>query len=502
MSSWLADVRYAVRTFGRAPGFTAIVLLTVAIGTGANTAVFSFVSALLLRPATGVADPARLVAVFTSDFSSGPFGESSYPDFRSMQDDRETFAAVAAYESAAMILTAGSSVERVHAARVTGDFFNVIGLRVPMGRTLDDRDTGQPAPVVVISDDVWRRLFAADAAIVGRRLTLGRDVHTIVGVAPPRFEGLDLGDRIDAWIPMPAPADTPDERDRRGLMVVGRLTPGLSISAAQTRLDALAAQLAEAYPRTNRGTLGHPNDPRPMVVLLHTRLPPPFRGEATMIGALLLAATTLVLLIACANVASLLLSRSTARRREIAVRLALGASRGRLVRQLITESLVLSIAGGLLGLMLALWFAGALPSFFPPDQAHLIDARIDQSVILFTMSVSIVAGLLFGLVPAWHTRRWPALMALRSDAGGVSDGPGGVRARNTLAVAQVALSCVLLVSTGLLMRSLAKAFDADLGFGTRRAVVSFVELPPTLSPAEGSEVLRQRDRERPRDAWR
>jgi predicted permease len=491
MSSWIADVRYALRGFGRAPGFTAIVLLTIAIGTGANTAVFSFVSALLLRPAAGVADPARLVAVFTSDFSSGPYGDTSYPDFRSMRDDRATFASLAAYQSAAVILTAGTSVERVHVASVTGGFFDVTGLRVTQGRPLDDRDAAQAAPVVVISDGTWRRVFSSDAAIVGRTMTLGRDVYTIVGVAPPRFDGLDLGDRIDALIPMVAPPDTPGERDRRGLEVVGRLAPDLNLAAAQMRLDALADRLAEAYPATNRGTLARPGDPRPMTVVRHTRLPPEFRGEATMIGALLLAATTLVLLIACANVASLLLSRSTARRREIAVRLALGASRGRLVRQLITESLVLSTAGGLLGLLLAQWFAGALPSFFPPDQAHLLDARIDRSVFGFTMLVSIAAGILFGLVPAWHTRRWPAIMALRSDAAGVSDAPGGVRARNALVVVQVALSCVLLVSTGLLVRSLARTFDADLGFGTRRAVAAFVELSPTVSPAEGLEYFRQ-----------
>jgi len=227
-----------------------------------------------------------------------------------------------------------------------------------------------------------------------------------------------------------------------------------------------------------------------MTVLPHTRLGPAFRHEAGAISALLLAATTLVLLIACANVASLLLSRSTTRRREIAVRLALGASRGRLVRQLITESLVLSTAGGLLGLLLAMWLAGALPSFFPPEQAHLIDARVDQSVFVFSMAVSVAAGLLFGLVPAWHTRRWPALMALRGDAGGISDAVGGVRARNVLVIAQIALSCVLLISTGLLVRSLAKTFDADLGFGTKRAVVASVELPQAMGESEGAQYFR------------
>jgi putative ABC transport system permease protein len=344
--------------------------------------------------------------------------------------------------------------------------------------------------VALISDAVWRRTFRAERDVIGRTLAINGTVRTIVGVAPPRFDGLDLGDRMDVWTPMTPPPDTPAERDRRGLSLVGRLAPGVSLSQAQVRLNGLSAQLAAAYPDTNLGTLERPNDPRPMAVMRHTRLAPEFRGEAGTIGALLLAATTLVLLIACANVASLLLSRSTTRRRELAVRMALGASRGRLARQLITESLVLGAAGGALGVLGALWVAGALPSFFPPDQAQMIDARVDRSVLLFSTAVSIGAGLLFGLVPAWHARGWPVVVALRGDAGGVSDTMGGLRARNGLVIAQIALSCVLLISTGLLVRSLVKTFQADLGFGTKQAVVASVEAPAAMRESEGTEYFR------------
>ena len=490
MATWLADARYALRAFARTPGFTAIVLLTVAAGTGANATVFSFVNALLLRPAPGVADPSGLMAVYTSDFSSGPFGYTSYPDFQAMQDDRQTFASVAAHQSGAAILTVDGLATRVHAGRATAEFFDVIGLTTQMGRTLNRYDISPARAVAVVSDDVWRRTLGADSNAIGRTIALNGESRTIVGVLPPRFDGLDLGDRIEVWTPMTPPPDTPDARDSRTVSVVARLARGVSLSQAQLRLNALAAQLAAAYPATNLGTLEHPQDPRPMFVRRHTRLPPEFRGEAGMIGALLLAATALVLLIACANVASLLLSRSTARRREIAVRLALGATRARLVRQLIVESVVLGVAGGLLGLLAALWFAGALPSFFPPDQAEMLDARIDWSVLMFSLAVSIGAGLLFGLVPAWQARRWPALMALRGDAGGITDTAGGVRARNSLVVAQVALSCVLLISTGLLVRSLAKTLDADLGFGTKRAVLASVEVAPGTSEPEGAEYFR------------
>jgi predicted permease len=490
MATWLADVRYALRSFARTPGFTAIVLLTVAVGTGANATVFSFVNALLLRPAPLVADPSHLVSVFTSDFSSGPFGNTSYPDFQSIQDDAATFASVAAHQSAAAIMTVDGAASRVHAGRATGGFFDVVGLSARMGRMIDHDDVATARPVAVVSDDIWRRTLGEDRHVIGRTIALNGEVRTIVGVLPPRFDGLDLGDRIDVWTPMPVPPDSPEERDRRSLSVVGRLAPGVDVAQAQRRLDALAAQLAAAYPATNLGTLERPLEPRPLSVRRHTRLPPEFRGEAGMIGAVLLAATMIVLLIACANVASLLLSRSTARRREIAVRLALGATPGRLVRQLIAESVVLGIAGGLLGLLVALWFAGALPSFFPPDQAQMLDARVDWSVLMFSLALSLAAGLLFGLVPAWQTRRWPALLALRGDAGGISDPAGGLRARNGLVIVQVALSCVLLISTGLLVRSLAKSLDADLGFATRRAVLASVELAPATTDADAAAYFR------------
>ena len=261
-------------------------LLTVAVGTGANAAVFSFIDALLLRPAAGVVDPARLVAVFTSDYSAGPYGGSSHPDFRSMKDDAEIFASLAAYETHPAILNVGgAAAERVQALDVTGDFFSVLGLRPAIGRLLNDGDTAANAPrAVVVSDRLWRRTFAADPAIVGKTLVLGADTFAIVGVAPPRFDALDLGDTVDLWTPLYAPAARPSARGDRGLSIVGRLATGVSLEEAQGRLTGLAQRLAVAYPETNRGTLEQKDAPRPMFVLRHTRLGPAFRDQLAMIS--------------------------------------------------------------------------------------------------------------------------------------------------------------------------------------------------------------------------
>jgi putative ABC transport system permease protein len=491
MTMLLLDVRYALRGLVRAPGFAAIVLITVAIGTGANAAVFSFIDAMLLRPATGVADPARLVTVYTADFSAGPYGVSSYPDFRAMADDTGTFASLAAYESNAAVMVAEGSAERVQVASVTGWFFEVAGLRAAKGRLLAEADTQPSASrVAVISDRLWRQSFRGDAGILGSVITIGSKAFTIVGVAPPGFDALNLSQSADAWTPFLAPPEDPMERDRRRLAVIGRLAPGITLEQAQTRLSGLAHRLGELYPKTNLGTLQKPADARAMTVVWHTRLGAAFRRDVADLGGVLLAATLLVLLIACANVAGLLLARATSRRREMAVRLALGASRARLVRQLLTESLVIGVAGGALGLLVALWMIRALPAFFPPDIARLIDFRIDAPVILFALTLAIVASLIFGLAPALQTRHWSQAFSTRSEDTG-AEVPGVRRARQMLVVVQVALSCVLLVATGLLAQTASNLAHADPGFTTRNGLIASVDLPSTTDVAKGREIYQQ-----------
>jgi putative ABC transport system permease protein len=475
----LRDLRYALKGLVRTPTFTTIALLTLGIGTGANVTVFSFVSALLFRPAPGVADPRSLIAIYTSDFSSGPYGDSSYLDFLSLQRDASAFQAMAAEQDDAIgIVRTKESVERVRMSAVTGTYFDLLGVRAVAGRLLAESDAAPSAPsVAVIGEDLWARAFDRNPSTVGSVVTVAGRAYTIVGVASREFQGLDLGRAFELWSPYLAPPETPDARGNRGLTVVGRLRPDATLQQAQAQLTAIAARLAQDYPATNRGTLATPNEPRPMLALVHTRLPPGFRGEVGMIGATIMAAVGLVLVIACGNVASLLLSRGTARTREIAVRLALGAGRRRIVQQLIAESLLLGAGGGALGLLFALWTADVLPSFFPQEQAAMLQTGVDMRAFGFALGISLFSGVLFGLAPALHAVRPSAPAVLRGGSGRVTDSRAGRGLRRALVVGQVAMAVVLLVSAGLLIQSLNRMLRADFGFATRNAALASVDLP-------------------------
>jgi predicted permease len=480
MDRLLQDIRYAIRSFAKAPGFTALALLTIAVGIGVNATVFSFVNALLLRPAPGVREPGTLVSVFTSDFSSGLFGTSSYPDYVSIKEGATAFNGLAAFTEGAANMAVGNATYRVGTSAVSAEFFDILGLSPAMGRHLGTADSipGAP-PAAVIGDALWHRAFGGSRSAVGSQVVLDGRSLTIVGVALPRFSGLNLGVPIEIWTPLPAqPAAN---RGNRGLSLVGRLRDGSGLRQAQIQLDAIAARLAAEFPQSNRGTLRQPKDPRPMAVRPHTRIHPRFRGEVVMVGATLMTAVILVLLIACANVAGLLLSRATARGREIAVRLALGARRSRIVRQMLTESLLLGCAGGALGLIVALWTADVLPSYFPPEVAALLDAGIDAQVIVFTFAAAVLSGLVFGLAPALHGIRASAVNALAANAGRSSESGRVINMRNALVAAQIAVASVLLVSAGLLARSLTNAMNADPGFSTRQAVLSSIEVPSMMT---------------------
>ena len=494
MDRLIRDVRYGLRSFARSPGLTFVLLLTLAVGTGANATVFSFVDALLFRPAEGVNNPSRLIEIFTSDFSSTPYGESSYPDYLSMQSALTSFERVAAEQNDGVTaIKIGEEAERASVSRVTGEFFATLGLRPALGRLLGPEDVTPGAPrVAVIGHELWQRGFGSAEGILGTQVAINGQQYGIVGVAAPRFTGLDLGRRLDVWVPLEAPPDTPDERGNRGYRVVGRLKDGATIDGAQAELRALAARLASDFPTSNLGTRQAPEAPRPMVAVRHARLDPETRSDIALVSGLMLAATGLVLAIACANVASLLLSRATTRNAEMAVRLALGANRGHLVRQLLTESLILAAGGAALGVLFSLWTVGALPSFFPPEIARLLDARVDQRVFVFTFAIALASGVVFGLVPAVQTKRPNVIAGLRGDSAASQGSRAGARIRNAMVIAQVALSCILVVSTALLARSLTNALRADFGFGARNVIVSYVDIPPgDLDEAGGQEYFRQ-----------
>ena len=284
MDALLQDLKFALRMIARSPGITAVALVTIGIATGANATVFALVSALLLRPAPVVADPGSLVSVYTSDFSSGPYGDSSYPDFESLRADISAFSLMAAEEHDSVgVVRVGDLVERVRMSAVTGDYFDLLGLEPVIGRLIARADTAPgAAPAAVISHALWMRRFNADPAVLGSALTVNGSVLTIVGVAPRAFQGLTLGRATELWSPFQPPESTPDSRGDRSLTVIARLRPGATLDEARAQVAATAARLAREYPDTNMGTLTAPGAPRPMTALVHTRIGPEFRGMVSV----------------------------------------------------------------------------------------------------------------------------------------------------------------------------------------------------------------------------
>jgi putative ABC transport system permease protein len=483
LAAFLEDLRYAARAFSRSRGFAAVAILTLALGSGVNATVFTFVNALLLRPAP-VPDPSSLVSVYTSDFSSGPYSNTSYPDYLSLKTQTTAFDGLAAYTAASpALLQTAEGVERIRVAAASAEFFDVLRIRPLRGRLIGAADANTATtPGVAISERLWRGTFGSAEDVIGRQITIDGQPRQIVGVLPRRF-GLDLGPDTDAWAPLGGDVEKSGRGDRM-LAIVGRLKSGRSIASAQSELTAIASRLARDYPESNRGILGQPDSPRPLAVLRHTRLPAGVRSAVALVAGIMMAAVILVLLIACANVANLLLTRAAARTREISVRCALGASRPRIVGQMLTESLLLGAAGGALGLLLAMWTSDALPSFFPPDQAELLDASLDYRVFVYTLAVAIGSSVIFGMAPAFQALKTPLTGGLR---GGLSFSAGrsGSRLRAALVVGQIALATVLLVSAGLVVRSLLNAFEADLGFGTREAVLVSLEQPAERDAVKG-----------------
>jgi predicted permease len=312
------------------------------------------------------------------------------------------------------------------------------------------------------------------AAVVGKTLTIMDRHYSIVGVAPPRFQGLQAGRECDVWIPMSPPATT---RGDRRFSVVGRLAPDVTLADAEEDVRRISADLAERHPETNRGRIGQPDAPRQITAIRYTPLDPAASSQVFLIGIVVGGASALLLASACLNAGSLLLSRAVARRHEFAVKMALGAVRGRLVRQVLTEALCLSIAGGALGLLFAFWTAGAIPALFMAEHAELLDTRLDARVVLLAIGGGCIAAALFGVAPALHGTASAATTALRADAGGVSGQYGSARLRALLVGAQVALSIVLLLTTGLLVMSLAHALEGDLGSSIRKVAFVTIELP-------------------------
>jgi len=464
MDTILQDLRYALRTLQKSPGFTAAVVLTLSLGIGANTAIFSIVNALLLRDLPHVTRPEQLLLIGRTLNNDG-FDTFSYPDYVDLRAQSRTFQDVAAITTVPVHVSGTAATERVRGGIVSGNYFAVLGTSPARGRffTPDEDRPSNPAQVVVLSAGLWQRAFGGRADVVGKTIRVDNHPFEVIGVAPAGFQGLTRGDQLDLFLPLSVqPVAMPEfgsfirQRQAVWLQLFGRLRPGASLAQARTELAAFGQQMVAASPTDRKGW---------GVSAATTAGFDPFtQANLVRFLRLLQGAVILVLAIACANVANLLLVRSATRRRELAIRASLGAGRGRILRQLLTESILLSALGGIGGLVLAYWGSDLLRALPVLGFSGAIDLTPDTRVLLFTLAISLIAGVLFGLVPAMHAVRSDLAGELRQSA--EIGRPRGTRLRNALVIIQVAVSLVLLVAAGLFVRTLQNAYAIEPGFAT------------------------------------
>jgi predicted permease len=471
----LQDIRFGLRMMARSPGFTAVAVLSLALGIGANTAIFTLVNAVFLQPLP-VRDPSTLVSVFTTDEKNSFAGISllptSQPNFTDIRNNSKSFAGMYAEEGFPAAVTIGKEAEEFGGDMVSGSYFDVLGVKPLLGRFFlpdEDSSTGSH-PVMVLSYAVWQRKFGGDPNVVGREYMLNAHGFTVIGVAGKEFNGTNPLGGPDLWVPMATHdlvlsgilKEWYDERRALTFNVVGRLKPGVTRAQADTEVKAIFRQLAADFPTPNKGRSAA------AVPLLQSTINPAFRDILLRAGGLLMVVVGLVLLIACANIANLLLARATGRSREIAIRLALGASRTRLVTQLVTESLLLALAGGALGLGIGVLARNMLWNMRP---APLLDSHLDLSlnahVLLFTAGISILTGLLFGLAPAGQMTRPDLTVELKERAGQAAHASRAFSLRNGFVVAELGLALITLLGAGLFLLSLRNAQRIDPGFDTR-----------------------------------
>jgi predicted permease len=479
LSDLSRDFRYALRALLRAPAFAATVIATLSLGVGANSVIFSAVDAVLLRDAP-VSDPDRLVDVYTSS-GNNPYASSSYPDYFDLRDSG-TFASLAAYTQVSITMEANGQPEPLAGQLVSGNYFEVLGIKIPFGRgfTPDDDRLRAPVRVAVISHALWQRVFNADRSLIGQTIRLNSNSYTLIGVAPPGFVGPLLGVATDVWVPTALQPEVDpssaavrrsrghsgifDLRRSRGLSMVGRLPGDASIDQVTSRAEVISNRLQTAYPDTNRNrrfTLAPLGEGRGLRVATRPML-------RQLAGAVLM-----VLLVACVNVASLLLARAVSREREVAVRIAIGASRARLVRQWLTESVLLGILGSIGALLVTRISTPLLHTFVIPEA---VDLSANPRVLGFTLVVGVGSGLLFGLAPVLQALRQNTTTALRAEGGTVATGARAAWMRSAFVILQIAVSLVLLVGAGLFLRTLKNAYSVDLGYQVDQTLVVSLNL--------------------------
>ena len=467
MQTLLQDLRYGARTLWRNPSFTLIAVVTLSLGIGANTAIFTVVNAALLRGLPYRA-PERLVHLFEATpqqaFAQREF---SYPDYQDYQRS-QAFEGLAAYSGGGGILTGRGEPQRIFAPAASANFFSVLGVEPLLGRTFrEGEDKPGAERVTVLTYGMWRRMFGGDPGVIGQTLTVSNNQYTVVGVLPPSFQFALR--QADLWMPY---QPTPNQLSRRfmhGTNLIGRLRPGVGLEQAHAETSAITQRIAEEHKESHNGTR-----------LLLTPLQEQITGSVKPALLALLAAVGFVLLMVCANVASLLLARSLARRKEIALRAALGATRVRIIRQLLTEATLLSSLGGLGGLLVAGLGLDALVAALPQNQLAAMPffetLRLDPGILLFALALALLTGLVFGLAPALQASRLDLQGALK-DGGRASGGVAGQRLRSALVGAEIALAVVLLVGAGLMMKSLLRLMQVNLGFDPTNVLTMTVVLP-------------------------
>ena len=470
----LADLRFALRQLAKSPGFSLVAVATLGLGIGANTAIFSVINAVLLAP---LPYPQADRIMMLEEETGGTKSSVAFPDYLDWRRDNSVFEnlAVSRRDSRNLSGIPGRTPERVGAAYVTANFFKVIGLAPERGRTFSDEEdkVGGP-PLAVISDRLWARALQRDPNAIGRSITFHNQIYTLIGVMPP---ALTSPQETDVWLPIMRRSNNPGWLNRANhpmMFVWGRLKPKVNVGEARTELKAIGARLEKQYPETNAGV-------SPVVTPLLESLVGDYRKNL----ALLLGAVGLVLLIACANLANLFAARGAARAREFAIRAAVGATRARLIRQLLIESLVIAVLGGAAGFMIALWGRDALVALGPAGVERFHNLHFDTRVLGFTFLLACLTSVVFGLWPAWQTSRADVQLALKSGGYATSDSRSARRIRDLLVIGEIALTLVLLSSAGLVLKSFARVQSLSLGFEPRGLLTARLDLPfPAYPDAE------------------
>jgi putative ABC transport system permease protein len=459
------DLRYALRMLAKNPGFTIVAVIALALGIGANSAIFSVVNTVLLQPLP-YKDSDRLVMVWEDASKHGyPRDTPAVANYIDWRDQNQVFEGMAAIADQSFNLTGAGDPERLEGRRVSANLFSLLGVDPQLGRAFaNEEDQPNSNRVAIISHRLWQRRFGSDANIVGKALTLNGESVTVVGVMPSQFQFPTREDEL--WVPIAFTQAEAASRRRHYLQVVARLKPEVTVERAQSEMTTIAMRLQQQYPEAN-------TDLGAVVVPLHEQVV----GDIKPALMVLLGAVGLVLLIACANVANLLLARAAVRQKEIALRVALGASRFRLIRQFLTESILLGVIGGVLGLVLAVAGIRLLTAFIPPNIPQIKAISIDARVMGFTLLVSLVTGLIFGLVPAIQSSILNPIDTLKEGGRDSTMGSGGNRIRAFLIVAEVAVSLVLLIGAGLLINSFLRLRNVDPGFRTEKLLTMKIVLP-------------------------